>query len=214
MPEPTIHNQLQYEWRDLMTSLSCEQLNAPNRFYDYSLTSPLGSFALFAELEDTRRSWLELLEHSKPDEYGGQLITKKWTVKDMLAHVASWACEFRCQIEAVSHGDSFDRGIAFALSPIGPTEWNEVEVEKRSSLSLERIKNEIDAETLRLQELLLDLPEDVICAEAQFPLSPTGDTSRLWRGNISQVVSMRCFHDRQHLDRIIRWQDSMEIEKA
>jgi hypothetical protein len=72
-------------------------------------------------------------------------------------------------------------------------------VEKRAGKSLDEILDEFDTETTHLQDLLFELPEPALASESEFPLAPSGDPAALWRGNISQIALMKCFHDRYHI---------------
>ena len=46
-----------------------------------------------------------------------------------------------------------------------------------------------------------------------FPLAPTGDPTALWKGTIAQIISMKCGHDRMHLERIRQWLAALPVEE-
>ena len=119
--------------------------------------------------------------------------------------MASWATEFHRQVRTVARGGSFDYAIPFAGSVFGPTQWNQVEVNKRGPLSLNEILDEFDHETRALQDFILGLPDESLYTEVMLPLAPSGDPAALFKGSIAQVVGMKCMHDRVHIDRIRQW---------
>ena len=61
------------------------------------------------------------------------------------------------------------------MTVVGPNEWNEEQVRQRETQSLDESFDELDAETVRLQELLFEMSEQDLYGEATFPLAPSGD---------------------------------------
>lgn len=214
MLENVLSEQLKDEWEVLIRKLSSVDIAAPSSSFIRSPDSAVRAFVLFAELEETRWAWNELLEQTRLGENADRLVTSKWTLKDLMAHISSWACEFRQEVEIAARGESFDYAIPFALSEVGPNEWNESEVEKRRVRTLDSISKEFEKETSRLEDLILDLPEERIEVEMVFPLAPTGDASSLWRGSIANVIRMKCMHERWHMDRIRQWQKGLDIREG
>jgi hypothetical protein len=71
---------------------------------------------------------LKELRGTALEKHANRYINGAWTLQQLFAHLASWAREFRHQVETVVRGESFDYAIPFALSVIGPTRWNEQQV--------------------------------------------------------------------------------------
>ena len=155
---------------------------------------------IWAELEDVRLAIAEL-HHAASSEHAGRLATSHWTIKDVVAHVASWAAEFRRQVETVANRNPFDYLITFTPK-IGPTAWNAREVERRRERSLEECVEEFSEETARLQSLALALPDAVLFADAELPQTPDGRPENRWRTQLADLMLMKCRHDRYHLDRL------------
>jgi uncharacterized damage-inducible protein DinB len=162
---------------------------------------PLSRIALFAQLEEVRDDWKEI--RARVDRAAaGRFINAGWTLKDLLAHMASWAREFRSEVTKVSRQESFDYVIPFAMSVFGPTQWNEVEVAARRDRTLEQIFEEFDEETGRLQDVVLELDEAVLYGSHEFPIAPSGDPSTLLRAPAAFILMAKCQHDRYHLGQI------------
>lgn len=155
---------------------------------------------IWADLEDVRLAMAEL--HSAAgSEHARRLATSRWTVKDVVAHLASWAAEFRRQVETVASKKPFDYLITFTPK-IGPTAWNAREVDRRRELPLEACVEEFSEETARLQGLALALPDAVLFGEAELPQTADGRPESRWRTQLGDLMLMKCRHDRYHLDRL------------
>lgn len=211
MARVSITEQLEREWQDMLASLPPERTNTPRWFRQGEHVRAVSPTALFAELEDVCEVWRELQATARLEDHADRFVNTAWTLKQLLAHLASWAREFRQEVEGAARGETFDYAIPFALSVVGPNEWNQVEVEKRAEKSLEALLEEFEQETRRLQDLVLELPEDSLAAETQFPLAPSGDPAALWRGSSAQIVLMKCLHDGYHIGHIQRWL-AMQVE--
>lgn len=209
MPERTLQRRLEREWRELAARLAVGTPGRPSWLVAGRPVLPIRPLALFAQLEEVLLAWRELRERPLGG-WAGRYVTSAWTLKDLLAHLASWAEEFRRDVETVARGESFDRSIPYALSVMGPGEWNAVEVEARRALSLEEVLDQFEAETHRLQHLVLALPEQTLFRPAAFPYAPSGDPAERWKGNIAVVVMSKCAHDQYHLGRIRHWMDGLE----
>ena len=161
------------------------------------ITRPL----LWAELEDVRLAFAEL--HAALDEESkvDAPATTLWSVKDVVAHLASWATEFKRQIETVAARAMFDYLITFTPR-VGPTEWNARELDRRRAMSLDDRFRELDAATARIQELALSLPDDLLFTAAELPQTPDGRPESRWRTRLADLMLMKCWHDRYHLDRL------------
>jgi hypothetical protein len=205
MIDMSLYNNLQDEWKSLTDSDSSGAMDDLDwSFIHDQLRTPRASI-LFAELEETRELWRELLDMIELESYSERFITSAWTLKDLVAHITSWAVELRSQAEAAAQGQSFDYAIPYALSIVGPNEWNRIEVEKRRNLSLAELLQELNQQSVNLEDLVLELSEEELHAERRFAMAPNGDPSTRWKGTIGQIVLMKCSHERYHLDRIRQW---------
>src|SRR5262245_22769563 len=157
---------------------------------------------VWAELEDVRLAAAELHAAIDDDDArAGLQATGRWSVKDVLGHLAAWATEFRHEIETIARGEPFGYSITFTPR-IGPTQWNERERDRRRDASLDTIFREFDAETLRLQDLAMSLPDEVLFAVAELPQTPDGTAANRWHRRPADLMLMKCWHDRYHLDRL------------
>lgn len=188
--------ELSREWRELVESTSTAAASSPTSL-EPGARLPLRRTALYAELEDVRVSWRELSPGIT--RYAERYVNAGWTVRQLVAHLAAWAKEFREEVETVSRGDAFDYAIPFALSVVGPTQWNAEQVQARRGQSVEELLEELDRETRRLQDLVLTIDEPSLYGPASFPHAPSGDPSQRWRGTNAIVILGRCQHDRHHL---------------
>lgn len=208
MPELKNWEQLTNDWQQLQADVSQAAVGAHS--VPAALFGRLGRpTVLFAELEDVHSLWSELRLSPEIAEHADRFITSQWTVKDLLAHMASWWKETRHEIETVARGAQFDYAIPFALSVLGPTEWNQVEVEKRRSLDLQAVFAESAAEIERIQEAVIELPTNILVQPATFPLAPSGDPTALWKGNIAYSIVGQCAHQRMHLGRMEQWKSAV-----
>jgi hypothetical protein len=157
--------------------------------------------ALFAELEDVLVACREL-RTMMLQKYANRYVNPGWTLRELLAHLASWAREFRHEVETVFRGNAFDYAIPFALSVVGPNRWNEEQVRARGERSFEEILDELVNETERLQVLVLEIPEGSLYRMTTFPHAPSGDPEARWEGSSAQVILGKCQHDRYHLAQI------------
>jgi uncharacterized damage-inducible protein DinB len=195
MARASIHDEIRREWQDLLASLPPERVNSPRWFSAAGPMRTLSAIELFTELEEVLSTW-QALKAAPLQEFARRFINPAWTLKDLLAHLASWAAEFRREVEMAAGGQEFDYAIPYALSVAGPNQWNQVEVERRAEKSLDEIFQEFETETTRLQDLLSELPQPALASESKFAL---------WRGNSAQIVLMKCAHDRYHMGRIQHW---------
>jgi hypothetical protein len=201
-----VRAQLARDWRALLQRSSSGRGNPLDLSPERRLA--LSRLALYAQLEELREEFRALSE-LVDEELGGRFVNAGWTLKELLAHLASWAKEFRQQVETVSRHQRFDYSIPFAMSVRGPTEWNAVEVEKRRERSLPQIFDEYEQETGRLQELVLSMDEADLHRGQEFPAAPTGRPEGRWQGPSAVVVAGKCMHDRHHIaqirGRLDRW---------
>ncbi len=198
MPEE-IGARLGLEWRSLLEAFSARKRSpldfAPGRRIAVSRV------ALLAQLEEVREEWTSI-KNLVDAEMGGRFANAAWTLKDLLAHLASWAREFGSEIATVARKESFDYAIPFAMSILGPNQWNEREVQARRERALEEIFREFEEETARLQELVIGMEETLLYQPAPFPLAPSGNQTERLPVTPAFLVLGKCLHDRYHFAQI------------
>jgi hypothetical protein len=194
MSRDHIDMQLHHDWYQLLG-----QIIAP-------ATPPLRLRppTLWIQLEDLLLQWRELWTSEWFAADQGQLITSEWTLKDLIAHVASWAGEFRSQAEILAGGNGVGYRILFDEVG-GPRSWNAEKVEMRRSQSLEELVSEIDRETVRFQDLLFEVGIPALLTERPIGIAAAAAPGQPWIRSIAGLVEMRCFHERHHMNRIIQW---------
>ena len=200
MRDRALLRELQREWDGWDARLRAARSPFRRGGPPFPMTGP----GLFAELEEVRALWRGL-RRAGLSRHARKYVNAGWTLQDLLAHLASWAAEFRQQAETIAAGRDFDYSIPFALSVIGPNAWNEERVEALRGLSLKAVLDQFDDETRRLQDLVLSLPREVLLKPATLPLSPSGDPRSPVPGNVAMVASAKCTHDRHHIGQISRW---------
>jgi hypothetical protein len=190
--------QLAAEWAEETRMLADD---APGFLRSGRPLFPATPLALYAQLEERLEGWRALQAHPLAG-FADRYATSAWTVKDLLGHLATWAAEFRRQLETVTRGESFDYTIPFALSVMGPNQWNNRQAEAQRSVPLEAILASFEADTRWIQDLVLALPEPALYGDVRLPLSPSGDPKALFTGSIAMIVLGKCQHDAHHIGRL------------
>ena len=204
MPERALAARVTAEWKALLEKTRAEAPARPAWLTPGRPVFPARPMALFAQLEEVLALWAEL--RSAPlERHADRFVNASWTLKDLLGHLASWAAEFRGQVETMARGGSFDYAIPYALSIVGPNAWNAVAAERQRAVSLEAILGQFEEETGRLQDLVLAVPEARLYAPAPSPLAPSGDPEAAIEASIAQIVLGKCMHDRYHLGQVAAW---------
>ena len=199
MTEEQFETQLVDEWAALVTDrrqppvAHIATASAPDR---------ASRIALVAELEDLRRETREMGQLIDSNDAAGVLATSRWSVVDVLAHLASWARQTRIEFETLLGGGHFDYAIHFEREG-GPRSWNQREVDARAGRGLSDVVEEIETETERLTAAILDAPEGAFATVVELPRT-SGDPPEPWRMPISAVVAMSCWHARLHLTALQR----------
>ena len=99
------------------------------------VTSPrLSKPMLVAALAEVRLRFAELAPEA--ERRASDTITRLWTMRELVAHMASWATEFVREVSIASRGEPFDYTIQFPM-PVGPTVWNQREVDGRATRSFD-----------------------------------------------------------------------------
>jgi uncharacterized damage-inducible protein DinB len=204
MPEVRTRGRLAAEWRDLLREAAGRAAARPAWLAPDRPVLAARRLALFAQLEEVLWLWSEL-RAAPLDRLQGRFVTAAWTLKDLLGHLASWAAEFRREVEGMARGEAFDYAIPYALSVLGPNAWNAAAAERQRPASLEGILEQFIEETGRIQDLVLALAEERLYAPAASPLAPSGDPGASLEASIAQIVLGKCVHDRHHLGRIAVW---------
>src|SRR5262245_17226590 len=194
MSRDHIDMQLQHEWSQLLGKII-----PPAR-----PVIRLSPETLWIQLENLLLEWRELWSSEWFSVDQGELITSEWTLKDLIAHVASWTSEFRSQAEILAGGSGVGYRILFEEVG-GPRSWNAEKVELRRSQSLQELLGEIERETVRLQALLFEVGIPVLLTERPIGIAATAAPGQPWIRSIAGLVEMRCFHERHHMTRIIQW---------
>lgn len=200
-----LEDRLDNEWQTLLGELEpgASPLTLPA-----SRRMPFGRVALFAQLEEVREEWQALRSAIQTND-SERYVNAAWTLKDLVAHAASWAREFRSEVETVWRGGSFDYSIPYVMTVIGPNQWNEEQVRAREAQSLESCFDELEAETVRLQDLLLEMSEPDLYRLAEFPFAPSGEPAETWKAPSAAIIAGKCEHDRHHIaqlkERLASW---------
>lgn len=214
MPERALTARIAAEWKALVRQSGAEAPSRPEWLVPGRPVFPARPMALYAQLEEVLALWAELRGAPHVARYADRFITSSWTLKDLLGHLASWAAEFRHEVETMARGGTFDYAIPYALSVMGPNEWNAVAAEGQRSASLVAILDQFEEETGRLQDLVLAVPEERLYAPAPSPMAPSGDPAATIQVGIAQIVLGKCMHDRYHLGRIAAWLEQVRASEG
>lgn len=200
MAEDAIEKLLEQEWRELVEAMPVGPEASPVTLAP-ERRMPVSRTALLAQLEEVRADWVDLRERVDAG-IASRYVNAAWTLKELLAHLASWAAEFRREVETVARHESFDYAIPYAMAVVGPNAWNEEQVAVRRERSLEELFAEFDEETARLEELVVSIGDRELYGASEFPLAPSGDPSSPWRGPAAILIAGKCLHDRYHVAQI------------
>jgi len=140
---------------------------------------------LLAKAEASRRGLLAAIE-GLTDEQMMTPVVGDWSVKDLLAHVASYEELALPDIERVGRGDA-PALAAFDLKRVD--EYNGMIMSLRRHFSLEQARRELDTTRLSLLEAIGRLPDSAL-AEGQFA-----------RG----MLQICAYHDLEHTEDIQAW---------
>jgi hypothetical protein len=121
---------------------------------------------------------------------------KNWTVKDVLAHVASWQREERLIVEKALR-EKEPEFFYFLNDAEDFYKWNEKEIEKRRACSLEEILEELSRE----QELFLQTIDRLSDEDLRKEFQPP------WPGRttIKECILIEVEHEREHAKKIREW---------
>ncbi len=201
---------LEGDWQGLVqTMIEKEATTQTDSAWGQSLGRRISPAMLYAELEDLIISWRELLPSEWVSQNESRFITPSWRVQALVAHVASWASEILSQAQTLMRGEDFQYAIPYALSVIGPNEWNHQKVAERQGKTTAELLEEIVNATEAMQDIILTASEPELYQQADLPMSPSGDPQSRWKGNLASLVILRCSHDRWHIERIRQFKESL-----
>jgi hypothetical protein len=197
MSDAAIGARLTAEWADSMNRAAVPPVSA---IVAQAGLERASRAALLAEIEDVQLS-VEDLGVSLDETSAARLATRRWSVRDVLAHLASWTRQTCVEIERLRNGQPFDETIHFGLD--GPHAWNQRHVDERNGRPLPALLAEIDAGHERLIALVVEMPEADVHRIVDLPRT-IGEPAQPWRMPMSSMILMTCWHARLHLRRLDR----------
>ena len=194
--EDNIGIELQEAWHQLLEQTSVLVDSVP--------TIRVRPATLCIELDDLLSEWREIWSSDWFGSKRDRLVTSEWTLKDVVAHVASWSAEMRAQAEILAKGSEVPYRILFEKVG-GPRTWNAEHVSLRRAHSLDALIREIEDETALLEDLLYKVALPILFFERQIGIAMSAAPNEPWVRSLAGVVEMRCYHDRYHISRIREW---------
>jgi hypothetical protein len=158
--------------------------------------------AALAELDDARRLCAELRGHIEGNASEAVRATPGWTVREVIAHLASWAMRTRQELAATLEDAGGLEVIHFDRDG-GPRMWNQREVDARAGRTVGMLFEELDDEWNRVAGLLATAPEGLVAEVVELPRT-AGDPAAPWRMPLISMVIGACWHTRYHLQRLSR----------
>lgn len=195
MANDVLFEKLQREWNKGLS-----RVDFPETSFIRKL--PPGRYALFATLEEPLDILRSMRDRALLSRYEGRFINNSWSVRELVVHMASWARELRREVETLAAERGFDYEIPFALSVLGPTEWNRIELQKRSGMQIQEACAEYENDMLSVQDLVLELPLAILYRDGETPFAPSGEPTARWRASIAMVVLAQTRHFSYHLGQL------------
>jgi hypothetical protein len=188
------------DWRALQNTAA----GSPQRIIEIAAPDRASRRAILVELEDIRWSCRDLERHVGETGQADTLATSRWTVRQVVAHLASWARRTRLELESLTEGRHQLETIHFEpIGDGGPRTWNQREVEARRASTMATVFDEIESELTQVAEMVARLPEDQLRGIVELPRT-SGEPAEPWRRSIAAMVLMSCRHTRYHLTRLER----------
>ena len=159
--------------------------------------------AAIVELDDVRLSLKELGARLESSGGTDELATSRWTVRQVIAHLASWAARTRIELESLVEGTDLPEPIHFERDG-GPREWNQRAVDERDGRTLASLVEEFDVETAQTADIVARMPNELLRQVAVLPRT-SGTRAVAWRMPIATLVIGTCWHVRYHLTRLARF---------
>ena len=156
--------------------------------------------AAIVELDDVRLSLKELGARLESSGGTDELATSRWTVRQVIAHLASWAARTRIELESLVEGTDLPEPIHFERDG-GPREWNQRAVDERDGRTLASLVEEFDVETAQTADIVARMPNELLRQVAVLPRT-SGTRAVAWRMPIATLVIGTCWHVRYHLTRL------------
>jgi hypothetical protein len=195
MSENTLDMRLAAEWQDVVLAAP---VPPAQEIVMQASPEQASRSAIIAELEDVRLTVKELaglVDESK----ARRLATRRWKVRDVVAHLASWARRTRIETERLIAREPFDEIIDFGTS--GPHVWNQQQVDQRRQQSVADLVAEIEQEHERLIDLVASLPDREVRRGVDLPRT-IGEPPVPWHMPLGSMIVMSCWHARLHLGRL------------
>ncbi len=148
----------------------------------------------WAALEHGYKAFVDCLGRLTEDEITSTQVVGKWTVKDTVAHVWSWADEAAKTVRAWKGRRPWQEGVTYDDA------WNERQVEDRTELLLIPVMDGLTDAHRRLMHLL-DMAEDA--SLAQVGKAPWGEEMPL----VDFFYAM-AEHYQEHVTDLKRYQDN------
>ena len=158
--------------------------------------------ALLVEVEDVRLSCAELRADLAANDTTARLATSRWTVRQVIAHLASWATRTRVELESFRDGTTGLDEIHFEPEG-GPVVWNQREVERREGRGVNSLFDELDADWSTIAELIAGAPAALLRRTVDLPRT-SGSPRVPWRMPIAAMIIGSCWHTRYHLSQLLR----------
>jgi uncharacterized protein (TIGR03083 family) len=156
----------------------------------------MGKAAFLDRIRSARQALNEAISGLSEEELTAERAVGDWSVKDVLAHLASWQGEATLAVERAACGEE----VGPLISGDGD-EWNQRRVEERRRLPLVDVVQEFNETHDRLLAALERWPEDMA------PLGPAGwdESARLW---------WLTEHDDEHRDGLLAYRDRVRHDAA
>ena len=117
----------------------------------------------WTELDHGFKAFMDCLGQLTEQELTATQVVGKWTVKDTVAHVWSWADEAAKTAKAWQSRRPWQEGVAYDDA------WNERQVEDRSGMALISVVDGLTSAHRRLMHLLDLTDEDILPVIARAP---------------------------------------------
>jgi hypothetical protein len=158
--------------------------------------------AVLVELEDVRLSLTDLRTHIEASGRDSILATSRWTIRELIAHLAAWAMRTRQELESLV-GDKPPLETIHFEPDGGPRAWNQREVDARNGRSTRALFDELDTEIGQIADVVATAPQQFLAQVAKLPRT-SGNPPAQWRMTVAAMIIGSCWHIRYHLARLER----------
>jgi hypothetical protein len=195
MPDARFDMRVASDWTTTIEKMAAPPLSSITSQADPALASRV---AIVAELEEARLLSQQLRQALDSTD-AARLATRRWSIRDVVAHLASWSQRTRLEADALLGRGTVDEIVPFGVD--GPHAWNDRAIEARAKHSLADLFLEIDEEHERLIAIVADTRDAELAREVELPRT-IGDPPAPWRRTIGAMILMSCWHARLHLTRL------------